>query len=1122
MALNRKTFKKAAAAVADTNLPSGYFNTVLYEGNGGTQRIGGYINRGAVFNGSSSYITLPTGSPFNDSNTIKSVSAWVKLNSTSDRVYPFSVSSTTVANDFFNFGYLGDSNNILLSIRDGSSSNQVSHSVSVTIDTNWHHIVAQTTGNSVEIYLDGVSQTITSTYSGTGSSGSWISYPSYGGSVVGNIGINRKLSSVFSNGKIDQVRFFNKALSSGEVTTLYGETHASTTIETTDIFNDNSGVALYQLDGNANDTGGVSGKFGAAAIFNGSSSKIQLPSGVSVATGNNDFTLSTWVYLNNMPSNFASVITTQNNFYFYILIASDGSVKTYNQNVEVNSAASVITTGQWYNIVATLDSTNGKNVYVNGSNVATSSDTSNCNSLTGGHNAVGYYTTDGSTLQYYLDGKIDQVRIYSSVLSSSDVTNLYNESSVPTANLVAHYKLDGDARDEQQLYDGAATNVTYAYDGTATNVTYQEATNFSPDLVWVKHRNHPTAHSHNLADSVRGATKLLYSNTTDAEETITNSITSFDSNGFTIGNSAAVNGSPYNYAAWCFNAGTDAAASNTDGVTSGSVTAVTSTVKADTEAGFSICEFTTPSSGKPSWGHGLSQAPELIIVKNAENTGSWFIWSPSILGQKELRLNTTAAATSYSPDFISADSSKIDLGSGSFNIGVSSRHINYNFHSVDGIQKVGSYTSDGSDGDVFVETNFEPAFLMIKNAGSAHDWVIFDNKRDTANLRDSKLSPNTSGAEYSATSIGVDFTSDGFVIRGTDDAINDATDTFIYLAIAADPDTTTPTVENSFDVVTYTGNGGTQSIDVDFKPDLVWIKNRNNSSNSTHDHSLFDSIRGNYRVRSNSTGAENDYSSHFGGIDANGFTVTSGLALNDTSGTYVAWCWKAGSHDDNLPQINTEGSIDSVVSVNDAAGFSIVKYTGNGTTGATVGHGMSSTPQMMISKRTDTADNWNVYTEPTGNTGILYLNLSDAFTTVSNRFNNTSPTSEVFTLGNSVSINANGGEYIAYCFTSISGYQEVGSYSGTGATTNKITTGFKPRFLLVKQTNTTRNWYIIDSTRNPSDPRNLLLIPNDSATEFAGSGDVYCDFLSDGFEWTSSAGDAVNQSGGTYIYLAIA
>jgi hypothetical protein len=281
----------------------------------------------------------------------------------------------------------------------------------------------------------------------------------------------------------------------------------------------------------------------------------------------------------------------------------------------------------------------------------------------------------------------------------------------------------------------------------------------------------------------------------------------------------------------------------------------------------------------------------------------------------------------------------------------------------------------------------------------------------------------------------------------------------------------------------------------------------------------YDTIRGGgFNLDSASNDAQGNYNTHPNGDLGMAFTATGYTTpplvnnnVNNSVDNYVNYFWKAGG----TPSINTDGSITSLLSANQAAGFSVVKYTGNGTTGATFGHGLSQVPQLMFSKRTDTGDNWNVYTETTGNTGILYLNLADAFTTVSNRFNNTSPTSTVFTLGNSNAINANNGTYIAYCFTSISGYSKVGTYSGT-ASANSITTGFEPGFIIIKRTDNTGNWVVMDSARGMGSNA-YALFPNASSLQSNGWNTA---FTATGFT-ISSAEAWINGSGGTYIYLAI-
>ena len=298
-------------------------------------------------------------------------------------------------------------------------------------------------------------------------------------------------------------------------------------VDAYDPFGDSSGLALYQLNGDALDlspndydaastsgiTWGTAGVFGTSASYNGSTSNIRLPDNLSVATGSNDFTLSAWVYLDTFNPSFTSIITTQANWYFYIMIAPDGQVRTYNQVVSVNSSVGVISTGQWYHIVATLSSTSGKNVYVNGVNVASSLDTSNCvdRSSSNGQNALGYYNSTGTANEYHIDGKIDQVRIFNTGLTPLEVEALYTEElcicggTVDTLDIlddnscIALYPLDGNANDLSGNYSGKSTDVSYGvgefdlaavFNGSSSNIqidTLSGFTNYNFTLsAWIK------------------------------------------------------------------------------------------------------------------------------------------------------------------------------------------------------------------------------------------------------------------------------------------------------------------------------------------------------------------------------------------------------------------------------------------------------------------------------------------------------------------------------------------------------------------------------------------------------------------------------------------------------------
>lgn len=552
MALGKK--KMLHQAGADALVPSEHFNTVLYTGNGGTQRIGGYINRGAVFNGSNSQISIPTnaGLTFGSSATY-TISMWINLpdvSSSIDRIFTNILGTTTenqvafgiFSNRFYIFRTLGtqyDASN-------ANAANLRTPTNSATADT-WMHIALVMDSGTLTFYINNSSQTITSeanTFTQIQTN-----------TLIGQDGNNVN----YLDGTVDQVRLFNKALSSSEVTTLYGETHASTTISTTDIFSDNSGVALYQLDGNANDTGGT-------------------------------------------------------------------------------------------------------------------------------HN------------------------------------------------------------------------------GTASNIVYQEATHFRPDWVWIKNRDQNDGHR--LQDALRG-TKYLESNSTAQQvEAGTAGLTTFDSNGFTIGSGASYNTNNEDYVAWCWNAG---GTTVTD--TSGDIDA---DIRANTAAGFSIVKWTNESNASDTIGHGLSSAPELYITKRLEATSNWFVYTTAIDGTLDyvsftngFKSNSTAALPT-STVFTSDYSHNEEM-------------IAYCFHSVQGYQKIGSYSGDGSSSNP-ITTGFEPRFLMIKRTDDTANWRILDSGRSPSNPRNKELFPNLDNIEspFSA----ANFNSTGFEIITSDANYNNSSGTYLYLAIA--------------------------------------------------------------------------------------------------------------------------------------------------------------------------------------------------------------------------------------------------------------------------------------------------------------------------------------------------
>lgn len=342
-----------------------------------------------------------------------------------------------------------------------------------------------------------------------------------------------------------------------------------------------------------------------------------------------------------------------------------------------------------------------------------------------------------------------------------------------------------------------------------------------------------------------------------------------------------------------------------------------------------------------------------------------------------------------------------------------------------------------------------------------------------------------------------------------------------------------PTIVKSntvMDVALYTGNGSTQTISgLGFSPDLVWGKSR---SSAAWWHILVDTVRGAGRtLSSNATNAEIGSGSDIIPIlTSNGFelNVSPNGSLNENGTSYAAWCWDAG----NTTVTDNTGSIQSTRRTNASAGISIVSYTGNGTAGATVGHGLNVAPQLLINKRrssTGTTADWAVWhksvADISGSSYVLFLNTTDAALSASNRFNSTAPTSSVFTLGNADATNYNGGTFATYCFAPVAGYSSFGSYTGNGSSDGPfVYTGFRPRWIMIKRSDAasvTIGWRIIDTARMPSNSGTVgpVLAADTSGAENAGYNVV--DILSNGFKVRVDDGN-LNANNGTYVYCAFA
>jgi hypothetical protein len=613
---------------------------------------------------------------------------------------------------------------------------------------------------------------------------------------------------------------------------------------------------------------------------------------------------------------------------------------------------------------------------------------------------------------------------------------------------------------------------TYLYTGNGSTQTITNGIDLSTKggLVWTKCRS--LAEANMLFDTERGIYNRIFSNSTNAQSTSTNTLTAFNSDGFSIGDNNIFNTSGSTNVSWTFR---------------------------KQPKFFDVVTWTGTGSNT-TIAHNLGSVPAMIIVKKTNGAGDWWTYHQSLGNTQFLRLNTTASAGTSATIWNSTTptSSVFSLGNTSANA-IDDSYVAYLFaHNAggfgltgtDNVISCGSFTA--SSGAATISLGYEPAWVLMKQTNGADNWYITDSMREflapPLSATQKTLRANTSGAELDDGLSAIAVTSTGF------DAVNVATTgQYIYIAIRRGPMKVPTDATKVFTPVQNSNFTAGVVISGQSRVDMSWSKQKDGANSMR----IFDRLRGSSQFTNpslfpNSTGAESN--SAIWALDEQ-----NGVRITDSIGTlnYINYFYT------RAPSF-----------------FDVVCYTGTGSA-RTVAHNLGVVPELMIVKRRNASGYWLVYSATIGATKALYLNDTSSAVTDSAYWNNTSPTSTVFTVNTDGDVNAGGGTYVAYLFATCAGVSKCTSFTGTG-TLQTIDCGFTAgsRFVLIKRTDSTGDWYVWDSSRGLSSSTDPYLLLNSTAAEVTSTN--WVDTTSTGFQVTAASGNNVNINGASYIALAIA
>ena len=619
---------------------------------------------------------------------------------------------------------------------------------------------------------------------------------------------------------------------------------------------------------------------------------------------------------------------------------------------------------------------------------------------------------------------------------------------------------------------------TYLYTGNGSTQTITNGIDLSTygGLTWLKRRD--SIGNHVLYDTVRGATKVLTSNNTDAEFTASGGLTTFGTTGFTLG-TGYPNTNTATFASWTFR---------------------------KQPKFFDVVTWTGDDAANRQISHSLGSVPGCIIVKRTDASATWRVWHQNMVSNSanlylnQLNLNTTDAVNStYGEVWGTSNnvtSTTFQVGSLAAVNATGGTYVAYLFaHNAggfgltgtDNVISCGSYTGTGSPVDV--NLGYEAQWVLIKRTDSTGNWYLMDTMRGMSMTNALWLYPNSSSAEVDPASAQCNPTATGFTISSSGSGLNAGGGTYIYIAIRRGPMKVPTDATTVFKPVTATGNA---LITTNFPVDSAWLDDRSGGSTL-----ITDRLRGSSQTYYNNLATTSTSAENTGTGAGLGFDNNTGYQMNGWAGPTqptIAWNWR------RAPSF-----------------FDEVCYTGTGVNGLQVAHNLGVAPELIIIKSRGNA-NWQVSYSSNGYDGRLYLNTTDALLNSGLSPVPASGDATYITLRAVSTANSNAVNYVAYLFATCAGVSKVGSYTGTGST-QTISCGFTSgaRFVLIKRTDSTGNWGVLDTARGMVSGTDPYLNLNTTAAE-VNANNVYT--TTGGFQLVSSDAN-FNANGGTYLFLAI-